>query len=77
MPCKGRRKLDTDWILYDDEIVPNQPRHFFFFFFNVTVIVALCSKSQQFNESNEKWSHDSGSIMYIFLDDVPSSQTGI
>ena len=32
MQCKWRRKLDTDWTLYDDKIVVNQLRHFFFFF---------------------------------------------
>ena len=40
----------------------------------------LCSKSEWFNDlanvSMPKWFHDSGSSMYIFLDDL-QSQTGV
>ena len=71
-------KLDTDWTLYDDKIVVNQLRLFFFSFFlslNDAMIAAFCSKSEQFNESMAEWFHDSGSPMYIFLDDLPN-QTG-
>ena len=39
------------------------------------MIAVLCSKSERFNESIAKGFHDSGSSMYIFLDDLPS-QTG-
>ena len=76
MQCKWRRKLDTDWTQCDDKIVVNQLRHFFFFFYNDAMIAALCSKSKRFTESVAKWFHDSGSSMYIFLDDLPS-QTGV
>ena len=40
------------------------------------MIDALCSKSERFNESMAKWFLDSGSSMYIFLDDLPI-QTGV
>ena len=75
MQCKWRRKLDTDWTLFDDKIV-NQLRNFFFFFFSGVMFAALCSKSKRFNEPTAKWFHDSGSSMYIFWDDLPS-QTGV
>ena len=40
------------------------------------MMAALCTKSERFNESMAKWFHDSGSSVYIFLDDLPS-QTGV
>ena len=48
------------------------------FFLSVkdAMIAALCSKSKLCNESMAKWFHDSGSSMYIFLDDLPS-KTGV
>ena len=49
---------------------------FSFSFFNDAMIAALCSKSERFNESVTKWFHDSGSSMYIFLDDPPN-ETGV
>ena len=36
------------------------------------MIAALCSKSERFNELTAKWFHDSGSSLYIFLNDLPS-----
>ena len=54
-------------------------RHFFvvfFLFLNDAIIVGLCSKSDRFNESEAKWFHESGSSMFIFLDDLPN-QTGV
>ena len=49
---------------------------FSFFFFCDAMIVALCSKSERFDESMGKWFHDSDSSMDILLDDLPS-QTGV
>ena len=43
----------------------------FFFFFNDTIIATLCPKSKRFNESMAMWFHESGSSIYIFLDDLP------
>ena len=40
------------------------------------MIATLRSKRQRFNESMAKWVHNSGSSIYIFLDDIPS-QTGL
>ena len=40
------------------------------------MIAAICSKSERFNESMAQWFYDSGSSIYIFLDNLPS-QTGI
>ena len=73
MPCKWHWKLDTNWTLYDNKIVVNQLRHLRK---NYAIIAALCSKNKRFSESVAKWFHDSGSSMYILLDDLPS-QTGV
>ena len=40
------------------------------------MIAALCSKCERVNEPMAKWFRDSGSSIYIFLDDLPS-QTGV
>ena len=50
--------------------------YLFIFFFHDAKVATLCSKSERFHESMAKWFHDSGSSMYIFLDDLPS-QTAV
>ena len=55
----------------------DQLRHFVIdLFIYDAMFDALCSKIERFSESMAKLFNDSGSSMYIFLDNLPS-QTGV